>query len=102
MVRRRELQLAAPAADLHKPFALLGADPLDAAARQLPLVRHVEQAELEARGAEVGDEDLHDHVTTLPASLRVREYLRTSDDAGSVVYEPSSNTPRRRRRSDAG
>ena len=35
------------------------ADPLDAATSQDALVGHVEQAVLEARAAEVGDEDLH-------------------------------------------
>ena len=55
-LRRQFLPLAA---DLDEARAFRRADPLDAAARKLPLVGHVEQPILEARRAEVGDEDLH-------------------------------------------
>ena len=60
MIGHLRRQLLPLAADLDEAAAFRRADPFDAAARKLPLVGHIEQPILEARRAEVGDEDLHD------------------------------------------
>ena len=54
------------------------ADPLDAAARKLPLVGHVEQPILEAGRAEVGDEDLHGELPVVRDSRRVRDVVHAT------------------------
>ena len=77
MIGHVRRQLAPLAADLDDAAAFRRADPFDAAARKLALVGHVEQPILEARRAQVGDEDLHgtyilDRQTTLRRRRRIR------------------------------
>ena len=59
VVGRRQLGLFRDAAGGDVAARLVRADALDAAAAEHALVRHVEQAVLEARAAQVGNQDLH-------------------------------------------
>src|SRR5262245_19266879 len=60
MIASRQNTFVAAVARLYVAARSFRADPLHAASRQHPLLRHVEQPVLEASAAQIGDENFHD------------------------------------------
>src|SRR5260370_39901782 len=85
------------ACNLDEASPLAGADALDPAARQHPLVRHVEEAGLEAGAAQVGHENLHDYFKNVSRTLssgRGMTWALASSPFWLAALEPASPAAR--------